>query len=381
VKFSYLTFQLTEDCNWNCSFCYQRKGRRYLDQGLLREACRYFYPFLAEDATICFWGGEPLLGLDSIRLAVESFEARRGPRYSLTTNGSLLTGEALRFFDAHGFEILLSFDVPSAGRPSEGHLRQSLAVLDRLLEFPRLHTMTNNVFTPRTVHRLSASARILAEKGVSDVYLSPANNVAWDSPSLARLKEELDHLRPWLVSFYGKTGTVPVVDFREGGAGGTFVCLAGRDRMCLAADGSLWGCPMFLDYFRARRDPEGEASFGFGPLKDFIRSPARDYRRILRNHDLLHMEYFRAPKSPCQLCWALDQCHICPVLAAFSSGEIGRISASSCRISRLWMAQRELFWEEVRRARGSASPASARRASPTSGRPGSAALHISRNRP
>jgi len=384
VKFSYITFQVTDDCNWDCLFCYQKKGRRYLDHGLLGDACTFFYPHLAEDCTICFWGGEPLLAMDSIRLAMERFEAhrkgaRRGFRYSLTTNGSLLTGDVLQFLNTHGFEILLSFDVPAADNRSLSHRRQTLALLDRLLDSPRIQTTTNNVFTPRTVHWLSASARLLAERGVPRVYLSPANNVVWDSASLARLGSELTRLRRWLVPFYERFGTVPVLDFQEGSAEGTFVCTAGRDRMCLAADGTLWGCHLFVDYFRAHPDEHGQAYFGFGPFEAFARSPERRYKKALRNHDLLRMEYFQAPKSPCQLCWALDQCRICPVLAALSSREIGRISASTCRISRLLMTQRVLFWEEVGRAGGSPSLLSSRRASSTSGQPASAFLHSSRN--
>ena len=384
MKLSYLTFQVTEDCNWDCSFCYQNKGRRSLELRVLRDACEFFFPFLVEDGTVCFWGGEPLLALDSIRLAVECLKKQRGGslrnvRFSLTTNGSLLTREACRFLDELGFEILLSFDVPAADRRSPSHRLQTLAALEMLLDSPRIKTATNNVFMPRTVRHFSASARFLAERGVPDIYLSPANNAVWDAPSLSRLEDELVRLRRWLVRFYEKTETVPIMDFRKGSAEGTFVCTAGRDRMCLAADGTLWGCHFFIDYFRAHPDDEEQKSYSFGPLEVFARNPERRYKKILRNYDLLHMEYCRTPKSLCQLCRFLERCRICPVAAAFSSPCIGRISASTCRINRLIMRQRDLFWEDVERSGGSPSLLSSRLASSTSGRPVSASLHRSRN--
>jgi len=355
-----------------------------MDRRVLKDACEFFFPFLIEDGTICFWGGEPLLALDSIRLAVECLKKQRGGslrnvRFSLTTNGSLLTREARHFLNELGFEILLSFDVPAADRRSPGHRLQTLAVLETLLDSSRIRTVTNNVFTPRTVRHFSASARFLAERGVPEIYLSPANNAVWDAPSLSRLEDELVRLRRWLFRFYEKTETVPFVDFRKGSVEGTFICTAGRDRMCVAADGTLWGCHFFIDYFRAHPDAQEQQPYSFGPLEVFIRSPERRYKKILKNYDLLHMEYCRTPKTLCLLCRFLDQCCICPVSAAFSSPCIGRVSASTCRISRLIMRQRDLFWEGVERSGGSPSLLSSRLASSTSGRPASASLHKSRN--
>lgn len=357
MEFFCLDIQVTSDCNWSCSYCYQRKEKKNLDQDLLKDFCAFFSPFLAEESLVNFCGGEPLLAFDSIRLAAEILVQKtkamsKGLRFTITTNGSLMSSEAIRFFNRFGFEVLVSFDGLAQEDRRPGSRRPISRLVDRLLDEPRILTATNSVFTPRTVNALAASIRSLVERGIPEIYISLSNNSAWSPGSLARLADELRVLRRWLRGFYEKQGRMPVVDFRKPDSEGIFFCSAGRDRLALASDGTLWGCHFFPEYFNSRPNGSERQKYCFGGLRDFIRNPEGVYGKKLKNYAPLRIDFCHTDKSFCQLCRHLEQCAVCPVAAALTSSIIGRIPVSACRVSRLLIREKELFWKGVEPAAG-----------------------------
>jgi sulfatase maturation enzyme AslB (radical SAM superfamily) len=353
MKFSELTFILTEDCNWRCSYCYQRRGKKVMDQNLAAEACAFFFPYLDQDSVIAFYGGEPLLAFDRIRQLVDGFRKRnRGQakkfRFCLTTNGSLISEDVLSFLSENRFELLLSFDglVQDQGR-RKGTQKKIQSVLEKLLQYPRIKVGVNCVITPETVGRLSSSLMLIAETGAPDVLMSPSLTSKWDRPSLFRYGQELSRLRRWLVGFYNRTGKIPFDFFRADENGGVFVCSAGRDRLALAADGLLWGCYLFNDYFRSGKDPLQGAEFCFGRFEEFSKKNGSGYARILKNYAGLGMDCCSAGKTLCPLCPDFFQCQVCPMTVALSGGTIGRVPWFLCRSNRLLLREREIFQKAI----------------------------------
>lgn len=70
MKLARLTFILTDDCNYNCTYCVQEKGKNYLEPAAIEKAAVFFHPFFNETVHIPFYGGEPLLAFAAIRQAV-----------------------------------------------------------------------------------------------------------------------------------------------------------------------------------------------------------------------------------------------------------------------------------------------------------------------
>ncbi len=349
---------MTSDCNWSCAYCYQRKEKKSIDQALLKDACSFFSRSLTDESLVNFCGGEPLLALDSIRLAVEILGNKtraksKGPRFTVTTNGSLVTSEAIRLFSRFDFEVLVSHDGLAQDERRPGTRQPLSRLLDRLLGEPRILTATNSVFTPRTVNTLAASIRSLAERGIPKVYISLSNNSVWSRGALAKLADELRLLRRWLRGFYEKHGRIPVVDFRKPDSRGMSLCSAGRSRLALASDGTLWGCHFFPEYFAALpKDSSESRKYRFGGLGDFLRDPEGVLARKRRHYAPVRIDYGHTARSFCQLCRHLEQCAVCPVAAALVSSVIGRISNSTCRLSRLLIRERKLFWDGVKPAAG-----------------------------
>lgn len=119
---SQLILQVTQQCNLRCDYCiYSGKysnrshSNKKMDYTTAKKAIDFFAANIREqkDINISFYGGEPLLEFDLIKKCVdyanETIEGRN-VRYSMTTNGTLITSDIVEFFMEHNFQTLISLD-------------------------------------------------------------------------------------------------------------------------------------------------------------------------------------------------------------------------------------------------------------------------------
>lgn len=111
-------------CNMACGYCYERiagvhaRGSEMtLDMAMKSVRRLVSISGGARDLEVTFFGGEPLLSLGLIRKVVEKIregEKEWGKRFtfSLTTNGTLLTDDAIDFLVGESFSVMLSVDGP-----------------------------------------------------------------------------------------------------------------------------------------------------------------------------------------------------------------------------------------------------------------------------
>ena len=78
MEISNLTFIVTNDCNLNCSYCFQKKEKKTMDNNTIKTAVDFFYPFLKSDDKIyiSFYGGEPLLAYDKIKYTLQLLQEK-----------------------------------------------------------------------------------------------------------------------------------------------------------------------------------------------------------------------------------------------------------------------------------------------------------------
>lgn len=119
-----LTLQVTQDCNFRCSYCIysdinnegqRHHEKRFMDFQTAKKAVDYFYRCSdrAERLSIGFYGGEPLLNFSLIQRVVEYVEplfAGRHCQFTITTNASLLTQQVQDFVVKHDFSLAISLD-------------------------------------------------------------------------------------------------------------------------------------------------------------------------------------------------------------------------------------------------------------------------------
>lgn len=114
---------ITERCNFRCSYCaysgaYQdqrtHSGRRMSPDVLQAALAWQFGHPEAEEASIGFYGGEPLLELDILQETVRLARslADKPVKFHVTTNGSQFSPEACRFLVENDFRVTVSFDGP-----------------------------------------------------------------------------------------------------------------------------------------------------------------------------------------------------------------------------------------------------------------------------
>lgn len=115
-----LKIYLGNCCNYRCSYCRQHEHNDKpiisdMQLDLLLTNINNGDIDLSDVNSIEFWGGEPLLYMDEIVRLVNRFNSLFNQikmRYSITTNGSLMTDELLRYFINNNFTIKLSHDGP-----------------------------------------------------------------------------------------------------------------------------------------------------------------------------------------------------------------------------------------------------------------------------
>ncbi len=129
---NHMVLNVTNGCNMRCQYCRTTaadpaalRGPRMMSWKTIRKALNYFIDHASyiieetnRDLVLGFYGGEPLLEYDNIVRAVV-FLRNNHPvlfprfRFSMTTNGTLLTEKMIHFFIKHKFHLLLSLDGPA----------------------------------------------------------------------------------------------------------------------------------------------------------------------------------------------------------------------------------------------------------------------------
>jgi len=362
LRFSTLTLILTDRCNYRCSYCYQRKSDRELPIPALTKTVDFIFPLLTRICYINFYGGEPLLGFDRLRRTVSRFErlnrdGKRRIRYSLSTNGSLLEEEVLRFLDEHAFTLLLSFDGSAQDKCREkGSFRRLVALIPKILERPRIRLETNSVFTAETIRHLSPSIELLLHLGVPRIHAGFTSRVKWSPASYELLKKEMAAVRSSFLGRFERRVDVPWVEMAQPDRKGILRCDAGREQLALAADGRLWGCFLFPHYFDGKERDPGGRKYCFGAVEAFVADPEAIYAKTMRAIAGLGMASSRTPEKSCVFCGEIRSCWVCPLAAAFASGTLGEITAGTCELTRTIRQEKELFkkaFREKRRASGS----------------------------
>jgi len=344
MDISNLTFIVTDDCNFDCSYCPQKKEKKTITNETIRTAVEFFYPFFTREGTtqVGFYGGEPLLAFDKIQYAAALLHEKNKTgakkiQFRITTNGSLLTDQALEFFDKNRFALLLSFDglAQDKGR-KKNSLESTLQVMKRIQAYPGISFEINSVFSPWTIGTFYESIRFIIEQKGPDITFNFNTLDEWSPSDFEMLRKEMDRLREYTAAHYKKTGHIPVKNFRSPvSKPDVFRCSAGINHMAVTPGGELWGCFLFHDFFKTRKDHPQYHDYFFGELAHFTSSYESLYPTIVKNYRELRQDFFQAQGKDCFLCTDLKECAVCPIIAAYSTGSLGKIPCSKCELGKI----------------------------------------------
>jgi uncharacterized protein len=314
-----LSLAIAQKCNLGCTYCYAQQGEfgGAAKNMELVEALRAV-DFLVANAepgarlNLAFLGGEPLVNRKVLRAATGHALELAGGRdakitFSITTNGTLLTEDDGRFFEAHGFAVTVSLDGPrevhDAQRPFKGGAGSYDAVMKRvapLLKMQRNMQVSARVtVTPRNLSlRRTLDSFIAAgfhSVGFSPMLSSPAAAGEMQPGDLElMLGEMIDCGREYERASRGGrrypfANMVNAMREIHRGTHRPYPCGAGAGYLGVSAEGELAACHRFVG------DEEG----AMGSLDDGV--------DISRQADWLATRHVHR-QEPCRSCWARYLC-------------------------------------------------------------------------
>jgi len=351
LNISELTFILTDDCNFNCKYCYKVKSNNFLDHSTAVNALNFFWPFLNDKSFISFYGGEPLLTFSLIEKIVHLVENKnkkfnKNINFSVSTNGSLIDDNIINFFSDHKFKVGLSFDgLAQDKQRKKGSFQDLIPIIRKLSDNPGIELLINSVFTPTTIQYLSKSIELLLNLKVPKIRCSLSFLKPWDENSISMYKDELIKTRELLLPIYRKIGTMPVVNFSQKPQ--ISCCSAGSDRLSISTNGEIWGCPLFSDYFERMRESSDRSKYCFGTLEEFSKDYEKKYSQVLQNYPELRMDYYSTPEMDCFLCPDVEYCSVCPISSSLSGFSLKKIPSYVCEIQKIKIHEILRFFKEL----------------------------------
>lgn len=202
----HLTLVLTHGCNLACTYCYAgRKFDRAMPRPVAWKAlARAFAAPGREPITVSFFGGEPMLAFDEMVAAARlarRMARRQGReiRFTITTNGTLLSERHLDFLYEYGFYVTVSLDGTAAqdryrpfvsGRASSPVVWRNVARAAQVLD--RFSVLA--VLNPDTVTAVAETVERLHDLRVARVHVSPNLDCDWTPAALDAARAMYDRL-------------------------------------------------------------------------------------------------------------------------------------------------------------------------------------------
>ena len=313
-----LCLHIAHDCNLRCGYCFAGTGSFGHERGLMTPevACRAI-DFLIENggsrknAEIDFFGGEPLLNMETVKAAVAHIrrrEAETGKHFNLTltTNTILLDEEKLAFLNRENIQLILSIDgrreVHDRMRPfadGAGSYDMVLSQMHRVVDSRQgQNYFARGTYTAYNTD-FAADVLDLADQGFQRLSLEPV--VGKDAPyelteaHLPELYRQYDLLAAEYLRRKAAGCGFEFFHFNVDLQNGPCLvkrlsgCGAGHEYFAVTPDGDLYPCHQFV----------GRDGFKVGNVFDGIEK--QDICREFRQAHVL-------TKEECRSCWARFYC-------------------------------------------------------------------------
>lgn len=105
-----LTIAPTMDCNYSCSYCFESCKRSvYMTEDVMEAITRFIEQHEnTKDIHVVWFGGEPLMGIDQIKMLYRKLSKipSKNYSYSMITNGFLISLNVIRLFKEMGLQYL-----------------------------------------------------------------------------------------------------------------------------------------------------------------------------------------------------------------------------------------------------------------------------------
>jgi len=342
-----LCLHIAHDCNLRCAYCFAGQGD-YSDRGLMPlEVGKKALDFLIENSgtrrnlEVDFFGGEPMLNFDVVKEIVahgrsRETEAGKKFRFTLTTNGTLLSPENNEYINKNFDNVVLSLDgrKDANDRMRKFHGSESASSYEKIL--PKIKALAEsraelNYYVRGTYTRynldFAADVLHLADLGFKNISVEPVvappdKDYAIREDDLPALFAEYEKLADGLLALEQDGRGVFFFHFEMDITGGPCIakrvtgCGAGSEYLSVTPSGKLYPCHQFV----------GDEKFLIGNLHDGI-------REVEATQHFADCHVFTKPE--CEKCWAKFYCSGgCLATAHYANNSIFKPDKISCELMR-----------------------------------------------
>lgn len=313
---------IIHDCNLRCKYCFAdegeyhgHKGRMSLD--VAKKAIDYVIKKSGprRNIEIDLFGGEPLMALDVIKPLIayareEEKKYNKNIRFTMTTNGTLLNEETMKFLDKEMGNIILSIDGRKCVNDSVRVRADESGCYDNIL--PKIKEMVKNRDKSKQYYVRGTFTRNntdfyedvmhLANEGFDEISIEPV--VLEDSHELSLREEDLETIFKSYDDLYNEMRRrkeendeeFKFYHFNIDLQGGPCVykrisgCGAGYEYIAITPEGDIYPCHQFV----------GKEEFKLGDIYDIDKFDMKMSKEFKKAH------IYNKPK--CRECWAKFYC-------------------------------------------------------------------------
>lgn len=221
---------LTDSCNLACKYCFVEQNPHYMTYELAKFAVDFIMQNHAikglankEKCFLNYFGGEPTLMWDTILVPLTNYiRSNNLPiNLAMTTNGTLLNEERIKFLKENKINILLSLDgdyiTQTFNRPCRDNKLNSFELVSKnipyiLRDLPNT-TCRSTIYAP-TAKYLYDNFIFAGTQGFRSIYFGIDERHPWSNEEIQDLYLSLDKI----FSFYDycfQNELTPPIDFRQ----------------------------------------------------------------------------------------------------------------------------------------------------------------------
>lgn len=262
-----VTLNLTHRCNLACKYCYAGEGKSNdMDFDTAKKIINFSIAKASPDQKLSFglFGGEPFLCFEMMREITNYLKKsvnKAGLPYqiNITTNGTILTDEILKYLIDEKVNLCVSIDGPeiihnknriySNGNGSHAKVSRNLKTFAEHLG----SLQVNTVYGPETLTFLPDLLPYFVEEGIRIIHLNPNITSDWPDESITKIPETYMQLANNYVQYYQKGHPISVnlidskvVLFLKGGYSAKDRCGMGETEWGFAPSGNIYPCERFI---------------------------------------------------------------------------------------------------------------------------------------
>ena len=341
-----MCLHIAHDCNLRCQYCFASTGDFGTGRKMMPfEIGKAAIDFLLEQSVgrenleVDFFGGEPMMNFEVVKEIVsyarsKEQECGKNFRFTMTTNGILLTDDTIDYLNQEMHNIVLSIDGRKEVNDRMRARVDGSGSYDRILpNFKKLAKKRGDkeyyVRGTYTRYNLDFSEDIihLYEEGfdqisVEPVIESPEKEYAITEADLERIYQEYDLLTDRISDIRKKGGFINFFHFMIDLDQGPCVvkrlrgCGSGNEYVAITPDGDIYPCHQFVGHEEYKMGNLADGTFNEDIKKEFAGSHVYS-------------------KPACRECWAKFYCSGgCNANNYIYNGDIHESYELSCKIQR-----------------------------------------------